>query len=185
MNFRQIKAIETQNKKRILAVNPNVPTTSGIYILTRYEKPFKYAYVGQAKNLLSRLAQHLSGYQHIDISIKKHKFFSKEHPTGWDINFIECLDYEEKEKEYIERYANMGYQMRNKTAGGQGQGKVKINEYKPNKTYTQGKVYGRQHLAEELKHIMDKYLNIELKKDNVSSQKALEKFYKLLGVENE
>ena len=72
MNYRQIKAIEQKNKQRILAVCSNVTETSGIYILIREENGFKYAYVGQAKHLLTRLAQHLSGYQHIDLSIKKH-----------------------------------------------------------------------------------------------------------------
>ena len=43
---------------------------SGIYVFTRQENGFKYAYVGQAKHILTRLAQHLNGYQHIDLSIK-------------------------------------------------------------------------------------------------------------------
>ena len=69
VNYRQIKAIEQKNKERILKVRPNVPNTSGIYIFFREENDIKYAYVGQAKHLLSRLAQHLSGYQHIDLSL--------------------------------------------------------------------------------------------------------------------
>ena len=50
-NWKQLKAIEAKNKKRILAVCPDVNDESGVYILTRYESGFKYAYVGQA-NLL-------------------------------------------------------------------------------------------------------------------------------------
>lgn len=83
MNFRQIKAIEKANKERILKVCPSVPESSGIYILTREEAGFRYAYVGQAKHLLTRLAQHLSGYQHIDLSIKKHGLWSENNPSGW------------------------------------------------------------------------------------------------------
>ena len=40
MNYRQIKAIELKNRQRILAVNPKVPDTSGIYILYREENGF-------------------------------------------------------------------------------------------------------------------------------------------------
>lgn len=70
INYRQIKAIEKRNKERILSVCPDAPEMSGIYILIREENGFRFAYIGQAKNILSRLAQHLSGYQHIDLSIK-------------------------------------------------------------------------------------------------------------------
>lgn len=38
MNYRQIKAIEQKNKKRILAVNPEVDESSGIYFLTRTDE---------------------------------------------------------------------------------------------------------------------------------------------------
>lgn len=64
VNYRQIKAIEQKNKERILKLQPTVPETSGIYIFLRADEDFKYAYVGQAKHLLTRIAQHLSGYQH-------------------------------------------------------------------------------------------------------------------------
>lgn len=77
-NWKQLKAIEAKNKKRILEVCPTINDASGIYIMTRYEDGFKYAYIGQAKRLLTRLAQHLSGYQHIDLSIKRHGLWSDE-----------------------------------------------------------------------------------------------------------
>ena len=47
--------IKNANKERILKCNTLVPERSGIYILTRYESGFKFAYVGQAKNILQRL----------------------------------------------------------------------------------------------------------------------------------
>jgi hypothetical protein len=87
MNYAQIKAIEKKNKERILKVC-DVPDVSGVYILTRYEDGFKYAYVGQAKHLLTRLAQHLKGYQHIDLSLKKHGLWSAENPTGWAVQYV-------------------------------------------------------------------------------------------------
>ena len=87
LNYRQIYARLNDSKDRILKVNSTVTEESGIYILTREdENGFKYAYIGQAKHTLTRLAQHLQGYQHIDLSIKKHKLFDKEkNPQGWNI----------------------------------------------------------------------------------------------------
>ena len=51
-NYRQVKAIERQNKERILRTNPYVDENSGIYFLTREdENGIRYAYIGQAKNI--------------------------------------------------------------------------------------------------------------------------------------
>ena len=88
MNFKQIKAIEQANKRRILAVNPEVPERSGIYFLLREEDGFKYAYIGQSVNILQRLADHLQGYKYIDLSIKKHGLWSEKNQTGWVIHFL-------------------------------------------------------------------------------------------------
>jgi predicted GIY-YIG superfamily endonuclease len=66
-NFRQVKAIEKKNKERLLQINPELDEESGIYFLLREDEDgFKYAYIGQAKHILTRLASHLTGYQHID-----------------------------------------------------------------------------------------------------------------------
>jgi hypothetical protein len=88
------------------------------------------------------------------------------------------------EKHYIKLYAQHGYQLRNKTAGGQGEGKVQIDEYKPSKGYYDGLKQGRKNLAKELSHIIEKHLEIgfkEGKEHNKVSQKAREKFFALLG----
>lgn len=70
-NPRQRYAIESKNRKRLLEVNPSLTDESGIYFLTRTdENGFRYAYIGQAVHILQRLAQHLVGYQHIDLSLK-------------------------------------------------------------------------------------------------------------------
>ena len=132
VNYRQIKAIEKKNKERILGHCPDIPETSGIYILTREESGFKYAYIGQAKHLLTRMAQHLNGYQHIDLSLKKHGLWSEKNPCGWKVMW-EAFTEEEldvAEQLYIKEYANRGYQLRNKTIGGQGKGKQGLDDQK-------------------------------------------------------
>lgn len=190
-NMKQIMAIEWKNRRRILAVNPNVDDGSGIYFLTRQdENGFKFAYIGQAKHLLARLAQHLSGYQHIDLSLKKHGLYSDDNPNGWKINFqhysIDELD--EKEQFFIKQYALAGYQLRNKTSGSQGEGKAKIAEYRPAKCYREGLAQGRKSLARELSHIIEKHLDVQIKPEkqgNKISEKAFEKFRNLLNERGE
>ena len=190
-NFKKVKAIEAQNKKRLLSNNPHLTEESGIYFLTRTdENGIKYAYVGQAKHLLTRLAQHLSGYQHIDLSLKKHGLYSEDNVYGYVVTFllypVEELD--EKEKYFIQLCAQKGYQLRNKTAGGQGEGKTQIDEYKPAKGYYDGIKQGRKNLAKELAHIIDTHLVISLKPEKANNKvsiKALEKFNDLLKGEND
>lgn len=190
MDFRQRKAIEQKNKRKLLAVNPNLNEESGIYFLTREdENGFKYAYIGQAKHILTRLAQHMVGYnQHIDLSLKSHGLFSKENPYGWNISFAntreEVLD--DMEQRYIKEYA-VGFQLLNKTSGSQGSGKKKIGEYKPAKGYRDGLKQGRINLARELSSIAEKHLKIEIrddKKNNKISQKQFAKFKELLSEGN-
>ena len=185
-NLRKAKAIEAKNKKRLLAIDPYLDEGSGIYFLVRKdENGIKYAYIGQAKHLLTRLAQHLSGYQHIDLSLKKHWLYSSENIYGWKIGFLhfQISELDFMEKKFIQMYANNGYQLRNKTAGGQGEGKTQIDDYRPAKGYRDGIAQGRKNLAKELTNIIDKHLCISIKeekKNNKVSIKAFEKFNDLL-----
>ena len=185
-NIARAKAIEKKNKEKWLAVNHTLTDESGIYVLTREdEQGIKYAYVGQAKHILTRLAQHLAGYQHIDLSLKKHGLGSKDNPHGWKVGSLQfpVSELDEMEQYYIKAYAELGYQLRNKTAGGQGKGKAQIDEYRPQKGYRDGLLQGKKNLARELKHIADKHLEIRLredKKNNKVSIKAFEKFKSLI-----
>lgn len=186
-SIRQAKAIEQNNKKRLLEVNPKLDEESGIYFLTRIdENGFKYAYIGQAVHILTRLAQHLVGYQHIDLSLKKHKLYSKSNPCGWKIGFLHFpkSELDKQEQHYIKAYADYGYQLRNKTSGSQGEGKAQIDDYKPSKGYRDGIQQGRKNLAKELSHIAEKHLKIEIREDkryNKVSQKQYEKFMNLIS----
>ena len=184
-NIAKAKAIERKNKERLLKVNPNLNDGSGIYFLTRVdENGIKYSYVGQAKHLITRLAQHLVNFQHIDLSLKKHGLYSAENIYGWKIGFMNfpLSQLDEKERYYITLYAKNGYQSRNKDTGG-GAGKEQIDDYRPQKGYYDGLAQGRKNLAKDLRHIIDLHLTVKLKEgkeNNKVSQKALEKFWDLL-----
>lgn len=194
MNYQNIvraKAIEQENKKRLLKLNPKLNDKSGIYFLLREdENGFKFAYVGQAKSVLQRLASHLVGYeQHIDLSLRKHKLYSEDNPYGWRVEFLNFPEsqLDEKEKYYIKLYADNGYQLRNVSIGGQGGNRDSgsIGDRKAPKGYLQGIQQGRKNLARELSNIAEKHLKIELREDkanNKVSQKQYEKFMDLLKV---
>lgn len=186
-NLAKAKAIERRNKERLLKVNPILNDGSGIYFLTRDgEDGLKYAYIGQAKHIATRLAQHLSGYdQHIDRSLKKHGLYSKDNVNGWKVGFLNFPEdkLDDREQYYIREYAAAGYQLRNKTAGSQGEGKTQIDEYRPAKGYRDGIRQGKITLARELSQIIDKHLVVTFqpgKENNKVSIRAMEKFKSLI-----
>ena len=189
VDYRKVYAIKQENKKRILKACPTMKNQSGIYFYTRTdENGISYFYIGQSVDCLERNISHLTGYQHIDLSIKKRGFYSEDNPYGWKLNFKhypkEKLD--EMEQYWILEYTKKGYQCRyNKTAGGQGNGKKKINDFKPPKGYREGIEQGKKALARELSSIAEKHLTIELRADkanNKVSQRQFEKFMDLLKV---
>ena len=167
MNYKQLYAVKKSNEKRILKVCPNCPNTSGIYFLLREESGFKFGYVGQAKHIRDRLADHLSGYQHIDLSLKKHGLCSEDNPTGYQVYFLEFPEamLDEMEQKYIKKCANAGYQMRNATAGGQGKGKTGLGNARQPKTYTEGVMQGEKNMAKQIKHLFDLHLDYVPKKN--------------------
>ncbi len=192
-NIAKAKAIEQENKKRLLKLNPQLNDGSGIYFLTREdENGFKFAYVGQAMHILSRLASHMVGYQqHIDLSIRKHKLFSDSNPYGWKVGFLNfpTSQLDEKEKFYIKLYAEKGYQLRNVSVGGQGGNRSSgsIGDRKPPRSYTEGIQSGKRALAKELSSIAEKHLTIAVrddKKGNKVSERQRDKFMELIDIDN-
>ena len=181
MNYRQLYAIKKANKERILKVCPNCPNTSGIYFLLREENGFKFGYIGKAKHLLERLADHLSGRkQWIDRSLYKHGLHSNSNPYGYRVHYIEFAEnlLDEKEQYYIKQYANAGYQMRNSTAGSQGKGKHGLDNQRPSRTYYDGLKQGYTNAQKEVAHLFNLHLDYTTKKQppTVNQQKALQKF---------
>lgn len=172
-NLKQVYAKKQETMRRILAICPDIPRSSGIYIFHRVdESGIKYAYVGQAKHLLDRCASHLLGYQHIDLSLKKHGLKSTDKPYGYELHYI-CFPESEldtKEREYIQKCAIKGYQLRNATLGGQDEGKNVI-DLKPTKGYHDGLKQGYRNAITEIKEFFDKYLDYSVKECDESHKK--------------
>lgn len=190
-NIARAKSIEQKNKERILALRPDIPDTSGIYIFTRVEieKGIRYAYIGQAQKMLTRCAQHLSGFQHIDLSIKKHGLFDVlNNPTGWALEWVDFPPnkLDEQEQFFIRQYAS-GYQLYNHTTGGQSNGKHVLGEAKSPKGYRDGVAYGKKVVTKEIAHLFDLHLKAVYKVDKPSKNaiKALQKFNSLLQGDDE
>lgn len=192
MNFKQIKAIKTQNERQIKKLCPKAEHKSGIYCFYREdENGFKYAYVGLAtKSVLSRCADHLRGFdQHIDKSIKKHKLYSKENPFGWKLDilcFCPAEECNEKEQFYIKKVHQSGRQLLNVTGGSQGKGKFNISENKATKGYLQGLANGYMNARKDIAHLFKLHLDYTTKRQppTVNQQKALQKFADFLDWEN-
>ena len=189
-NIAKAKAIENQNKNRLLAVNPKLNERSGIYFLLRTdENGFKYAYIGQARSVIRRLCSHMSGYkQHIDLSLRKHKLYDKDNnPYGWRVEFLNFPEsqLDEKEKYYIKLYADKGYQLRNVSVGGQGSERDSgtIGERKPPKGYRDGIKQGYKNASKEISHLFDLHLDYKTKSDNPNKnqEKALHKLEEFLN----
>jgi len=184
MNYKQVWVIDKINKQRWLAINPELNEHSGIYILTREEGSFRYAYIGQAKHILTRLAQHMRGYLHIDLSIKNHGLYSKDNPCGWGVDFVEYPENEldDREQEYILKYARLGFQLRNKTTGSQDIGKRNLDANRELGGYRRGVRQGYAKAIEEINIFFDKYLDFVIKgKPNKIKQRKFEEFKIFLG----
>ena len=188
-NIAKVKAIEKKNEVKLLSVNSKLDNGSGIYFLTRVdaETGIKFSYVGQALHIKNRMLQHMVGYQHIDLSIRKHGLYSEDNPSGWNINFIHFPKEElnEKERYYITLYAQNGYQSRNKDTGG-GAGKQELGERKQTKGYYDGLTQGYKNAIKEINHIIDKHLVVSIKPEKANNKvsiKAFEKFREILNTE--
>ena len=186
-NYRKIMAMKKANEDKIRKLCPIATEDSGIYVFYRTdENGFKFAYVGQAKNLLKRLAEHLGGYQHIDCSIKKHKFYDEEsNPYGYHVEIIcHCPEDEldGRERYWIKHYADQGYQLRNKTSGGQDGEKSALGEGKSPKGYREGLVRGYDNARRDVAKLFEKNLTYSINgKIGKRKQDAYDKFTAFLN----
>ena len=171
-------------KAQVKEVCPTAQDKSGIYIMKREENGFRFAYVGQSLNVLTRLAQHLDGYsQHIDLSIKKHGLKTYTNPNGWEMGVLYCPTYElnAKEQYYVKLYANSGFQMLNKTSGSQDGDKFGINQNKDNRGYREGVSDGEKKVVKRVKEFFDKYLDCVIKQpSNKVKERKKKEFEELL-----
>ena len=121
--------------------------------------------------------------------MKAHGLYSEENKGGYRIDFIHCpvSELDKKEREYIQKAIDAGWIVKNKTGGGQDEGKEKIADYRPAKGYRDGIQQGKKSLARELSHIINTHLVVSLKPEKMNNKvsiKALEKFKDLLDENN-
>lgn len=197
-NYKQKLAIEAKAKHQLKEYDPNITEASGIYIFNRTDaEKGVCVYIGQAKRLLTRLAEHLTARittkgecSHIDNSLYNRKLKSETNPDGWGIMFYYC-DIKElnvKERQEIAKAQEKGIYLYNITGGGQDAGKHDINERKQTrlKRYNNGKQYGYEKARAEVKTYFEKYLDYSIKgKPNKIKEKKLQQFKEWLEAEEE
>lgn len=188
-NYKQIFAKKSETERRLREICPEAAThRSGIYFYTREDMGGKHAYLGKAVDITERTISHINGYQQrIDISLKSRGFYSELNPSGWKLNvlYYPKAELDKWEQYWIDRYRSEGVDLYNVESGGT-DGKTIIGERKPPKTYREGVEYGKKSLARELRHIIETHgFTIEPSKRNKVTQKALAKFWELLGEDNE
>jgi hypothetical protein len=181
-------AILNKYKEEIKTQCPDINEKSGIYVFLRETEDGNSAvYVGQAKNLLERTAQHLMGRkQHIDLSLYKRKWWDKQNPYGWKLYlFCNCEQEEldKMEKYYINNFLKHGYKLYNVTGGGQIDKAKDIGERNQTKlkSYKNGKNLGAEKVREKIKTYFEKYLDVSIKgKINKIKERKLEEFKKFI-----
>lgn len=193
MELKQRFAILNDKKKIIKSICPDITNESGIYLFYRKNEDNETCfYVGQAKDLLTRTAQHLMGRtQHIDKSLYVHKLYGEGIPYGWKLKVIyKCgigyLDF--YEQQFIQHYLKQGYKCYNVAGGGQFDKKSDVGErYEVKlKTYKNGKKIAYEKAREYVKEMFDKYLDFTIKgKSGKVKERKFEEFKKWLEVQNE
>lgn len=193
MDLKQRFAILNDKKKIIKSICPEIDECSGIYCFYRIDEDGENCcYIGQAKNLLNRTAQHLiDKKQHIDKSIYKHKIYSETNPHGWKLKVLEKpifggLDL--AEQFYINVYFKKNWKLYNVTGGGQIDKKSDIGERQQTKlkSYKNGKNLGYDKARDYVKVMFDKYLDFSIKgKTNKTKERKLSEFKEWLEVQND
>ena len=189
-NYKQIMAMRKNYEKQIRKLCPDVTENSGIYLFWRIDEAgFKYAYIGQALHLCKRLVDHMCGYQHIDNSIRSHKLYDEEkNPYGYHIEILEEIPEEnldERERYWIKHYADNGYQLRNKTIGGQDGKKSALGEGKSTKGYREGISKGYDNARRDVAKWFEKNLTYSINgTPGKRNQAAYDKFTEFLDINN-
>lgn len=183
MNYKQHFAIQKRLEKELTSRFAGLKHEPGIYAYYRTDEDGnKFAYVGQSVDVLQRCVQHMQGYQHIDLSLRKRGYYDAvENKHGWKINVFCCPkeDLDLFEKMFIQDWQDDGYELYNIESGGK-VGKTIIGERKPAKGYRDGVEQGKKQICRELVELLDKYLVVSVKKEGKLAERALAKFNKIL-----
>lgn len=183
MNYKQHFAIQKRLEKELTSRFTGLKHEPGIYAYYRTDEDGnKFAYVGQSVDVLQRCVQHMQGYQHIDLSLRKRGYYDAlTNKHGWKINVYYCYkDYlDVTEQFYIKSFQDDGYELYNIESGGKS-GKTIIGERKPAKGYRDGIEQGKKQIRRELVELLDKYLIVSVKKEGKLAERALAKFTKIL-----
>ncbi len=187
-NYRQIFAKKKALENKVLKLCPNAKDEKGIYAFTRIDDHnVGHFYAGQSVKCKARIISHLQGYDsHIDKSIRKWGLYDEvKNPYGYKIHILEYTsNLDEREKYWIMKYLEKGFQSKNISFGGQGEGKEHLNENAQGKGYYQGVAYGELKTKRQIKVFFEKYLDFTIKgKYNKIKERKFNEFKEWLNSE--
>lgn len=188
VDYKQIFSIQKDIERRLKLYCPSIDHKSGIYFLIRQDETGKFAYIGKSVDVLNRMVSHVQGnQQRIDGSLKKRGFCTADNKLGWKLGILyfpeEQLD--EKERFYIDKYKNAGYELYNIESGGTDE-KTIIGDKKAPKGYLDGLRQGYLNARKEVAHWFDLHLDYSIKgKPTINKQKAFEKFKDFINYKGE
>lgn len=176
MTKEQIKEMQESVMAGLLQLYPELKDEPGIYILTRKDQyDIKYCYVGQSKIVLSRMIQHLLGNkQQIDMALSFRGLYDAvkcQYGYHLGVKYCDEADLDRLERKYILEYARCGYQVLNRTFGGQGKGKELFGDKKPASDFTKGIAEGRKGMAQEVSEILE---DLQIDGDEVLQERLSE-----------
>lgn len=186
MDYKKIYAIKAKNRERIKEICPDMDNISGIYFFYRVDNTgIKYGYIGQSITMLDRCAQHLEEYDHIALSIKKYGLYNDTNIYGYKLMVIEITDdLDNREQYWIHHYANLGYQLRNNTTGGQSGKSAMDTTIK--KGYRQGVDTGYTKAINDINKLLDTgRITITATSSKKIDQNTVNKLYKILRRNND
>lgn len=186
MDYKQLLLNKAQRVERIRKLSPYMPDTSGIYTWWRRNADGYFCfYVGQAKHLIQRNADHLDEYKsHLGKSIVKHGL-ATDKQDGWHLTFTTCKeeDLNDKERQMIDAMMKLGNVITYNTTGGGQDHKHDICEINRNsgKGYYDGVKAGYNRARKEIAKLFEKNLNASVNGSvTATKQKALDKFYEFI-----
>jgi len=188
-NWKQIYAKQKASEERIRKlVGHFEEDRTGIYMFKRInEYGVVSFYIGKAEkqSLLKRMAQHLTSYQHIDLSIRKYGLYdSVKNPYGYKAMILTYCEPElcnELERKMIQQCLEKGWVTKNVESGGTAN-KTDIEIRRASKGYREGVEYGYKKAIREIKVYFSKYLDYGIKgKPNKLKERKYNEFKEWLN----
>lgn len=166
--FDEIKKMDEAIRVNLLKLCPTLTDDPGIYVWFRTdENGIGFCYVGKSKAVLTRQVQHVHGHEStIDMGLDQyHLYDSVDNPYGYRVCMIPCAleDLNKMEQKYILHCARRGWQVLNRTTGGDKGKRLWGDKVPAVSSYRQGVADGRKAMAREVAELLEDWIFMRYK----------------------